>query len=159
MTASTAEPGQPLDDLDIPALKATIPHRYPMLLVDRVTEMRAFQSAVGIKAVTYNEPFFIGHFPDRPIMPGVLIIEALAQTAAALSLTSLGGTDTGSIVLFMGIDNARFKRQVVPGDVLHLHVELQKRKMGIWRFGVAAKVDGQTVTQAEITARIAQESR
>jgi 3-hydroxyacyl-[acyl-carrier-protein] dehydratase len=155
MTEAAHETGDQLDDLDIVAIEKILPHRYPFLLIDRLTEIRAFQSAVGIKAVTFNEPFFPGHFPGMPIMPGVLIIEALAQTAAALGMYSMGEAASGKPVLFMGVDEARFKRPVVPGELLHLHVELERRRMGVWRFAVEAKVNDKTVTAGRITAKIA----
>jgi 3-hydroxyacyl-[acyl-carrier-protein] dehydratase len=149
-----ADPGQVLPDLDVIAIQKIIPHRYPMLLIDRLVEMRAFQSAVGIKNVTVNEPFFQGHFPGAPVMPGVLIVEAMAQAAAALALGSLGTSAYGSLVYFMGVDDARFRRPVRPGDQLRLEMTLQRRRSSVWRFAGAAKVAGDLVAEAVLTAKM-----
>ena len=113
---------------DIKRILQLIPHRYPMLMVDRVTEMKLDSSAVGIKNVSINEPFFQGHFPSEPVMPGVLIIEAMAQTAAVLVMSSLGQEADGKLVYFMSVDNARFRRPVFPGDCLHVHVTKQRNR-------------------------------
>ncbi|WP_088072615.1 3-hydroxyacyl-ACP dehydratase FabZ [Gottfriedia luciferensis] len=135
--------------LDIKAIKEILPHRYPFLLVDRIIEHEEGKRAVGIKNVTANEEFFNGHFPDYPVMPGVLIVEALAQVGgvAALSLEQ----NRGKLALFAGIDNCRFKRQVVPGDQLRLEVELVKMRGPIGKGKAVATVDGQIACEAELT--------
>ena len=148
-------PGSALADADIGAVLRLIPHRYPFLLVDRVTEMRAFERAVGIKSVTMNEWFFQGHFPAEPIMPGVLIIEAMAQTAAVLAVAGLGSAHQGRAVYFMSIDGARFRRPVRPGDQLRVEITILRQKMGVWKFGGKATVDGAVAAEAEFNAKIA----
>ena len=136
-----------------------LPHRYPFLLIDRVLEIHPGKSLVAIKNVTVNEPFFTGHFPDRPIMPGVLILEAMAQATGILTNTSPTLTEQNHdhrnyLHLFAGIDNARFKRMVEPGDQLRLEVELQRHKQGIWKFSGVATVNNEIVCTADIiTAR------
>lgn len=130
-----------------------LPHRYPFLLVDRITAIDADLSAVGIKNVTFNEPHFQGHFPAAPVMPGVLIIEAMAQTAGAICARTLASTD-GLIVYFMTIDNAKFRRPVIPGDRLELHVRRLKKRGNIWRFACQGIVDGAKVAEAEISAML-----
>ena len=147
-------PGDRLDDMDTAYIMRLIPHRYPFLLVDRLTDVSAFERAVGIKNVTLNEPFFPGHFPSDPIMPGVLIVEAMAQTAAALVVASRGNVDRGDSVYFMGIDNGKFRRPVRPGDQLHLEVIKNRDKMGVWRFDCHATVDGKVVASATVTAKL-----
>ena len=128
-----------------------LPHRYPFLLVDRVLSCEPGKDIVALKNVTINEPFFNGHFPHYPVMPGVLIIEALAQAAAILSfLTQNEKPDPNSIYYFVGIDNARFKKPVSPGDALHLHVALDKHKSGLWRHNAQAKVEGELVAEAQL---------
>lgn len=131
-------------------LQTLLPHRYPFLLIDRVLEFESFKRLKAIKNITYNEPQFQGHFPDFPVMPGVLVIEALAQAAGTLSILSLGGRDESELYFFVGIDNARFKRQVVPGDQLVLEVELLADKRGIGKFKAVATVDGEIAAEAEI---------
>ena len=128
-----------------------LPHRYPFLLVDRVIAMDEGKSVVAIKNVTYNEPFFVGHFPDVPTMPGVLILEALAQTCGVLAVVTTGvQADSGLILYFAGIDNARFRQPVVPGDQLVLHGELEKRKRDIWKFRSYATVGEVVVCEADL---------
>ena len=128
-----------------------LPHRYPFLLLDRVLSCEPGKDIVALKNVTINEPFFNGHFPHYPVMPGVLIIEALAQAAAILSfLTQNEKPDPNSIYYFVGIDNARFKKPVSPGDALHLHVALDKHKSGLWRYNAQAKVEGELVAEAQL---------
>lgn len=144
-------PAPVLETLDILQIMKLLPHRYPFLLIDRVIEIDADNSAIGIKNVTMNEPFFQGHFPTQPVMPGVLIIEAMAQTAGAICMNSTGG-DTPSLVYFMTIDNAKFRRPVVPGDRLELHVKKVKKRGSIWRFACEAKVGATLVAEAEISA-------
>ena len=142
-----------LESLDIGALLKLLPHRYPFLLVDRIVEIDADNSAVGIKNVTFNEPHFQGHFPEIPVMPGVLIIEAMAQTAGAICIRSQG-TDRPSLVYFMTIDDAKFRKPVVPGDQLRIHVKKLKKRGNIWRFACEAMVDGAKVAEAQISAML-----
>jgi 3-hydroxyacyl-[acyl-carrier-protein] dehydratase len=143
-----------LGTADIARVLKLLPHRYPFLLVDRIFDMDRDESAVGIKNVTINEPFFQGHFPAFPVMPGVLIIEGLAQTAGALCVHSLGESYKPQLVYFMGIDRAKFRKPVVPGDQLHFHVRKIRSRGRAWRFYGEAKVDGQVVAEAEISAMI-----
>ena len=140
-----------LDSLDILGLMRLLPHRYPFLLVDRIIEIDGDNSAIGIKNVTANEPHFQGHFPEQPVMPGVLIVEAMAQTAGAICMRSTG-EDKPSLVYFMTIDNAKFRRPVVPGDRLEIHVKKLKQRGNIWRFACEAIVEGTKVAEAEISA-------
>jgi len=146
--------GVHLEDLDAEALNRMIPHRYPFLMIDRVVEIFADTSAVGIKNVTINEPFFQGHFPGRPIMPGVLIVEAMAQTAAALVVATLGPQTEGKLVYFMTIEQARFRRPVVPGDQLRVKVVKLQKKLSVWRFAGEAHVDATMAAEAVISAKI-----
>jgi 3-hydroxyacyl-[acyl-carrier-protein] dehydratase len=139
-----------LTALDITAIMKLLPHRYPFLLIDRIIEIDGDDSAIGIKNVTFNEPQFTGHFPDQPIMPGVLLIEAMAQTAGAIcALKRGGGSD---LVYFMTIDNARFRKPVVPGDRVEFHVVKQKQRGNIWKYHCDAKVDGHLVAEADVGA-------
>lgn len=140
-----------LEKLDIKQVMALLPHRYPFLLIDEIIDIDGDNSAVGIKNVTVNEPHFIGHFPGQPVMPGVLIVEAMAQTAGAICLHN-AGSGMPSLVYFMTIDNAKFRRPVVPGDRLELHVRKLKQRGNIWRFACEAKVGGNKVADAEISA-------
>ena len=139
---------------DIHLIKRIIPHRYPFLLVDKVVEINDLKSAKGIKNVTFNEPYFQGHFPDFPIMPGVLIVEALAQTAAVMVGVSLNLEDRNLLIYFMGIDNCKFRRKVEPGDRLELKVNVLRGKVGskVWKFSGEASVDGLIAAQVEFTA-------
>ena len=139
---------------DIQLIQRIIPHRYPFLLVDKVIEIVSLKSAVGIKNVTINEPFFQGHFPGVPIMPGVKIVEALAQTAAVMVGVSLDLADKNLLIYFMGIDNCRFRRKVVPGDILEFKVSVLRGKIGskVWKFSGVASVDGKIAAEAEFTA-------
>lgn len=136
--------------LDIRTLQKLLPHRYPFLLIDRVLDFEISKNLTAIKNVTVNEPFFQGHFPDFPVMPGVLIIEAMAQACGTLAILSEGGRKDNEFFFFAGIDNARFKRQVIPGDQLVFEVELITSKRGIGKFNAVAKVDGQVAVEAEI---------
>ncbi|NMG03826.1 3-hydroxyacyl-ACP dehydratase FabZ [Azoarcus taiwanensis] len=137
--------------MDINEILSYLPHRYPFLLVDRVIEIEEGKRIVAIKNVTMNEPFFPGHFPGHPVMPGVLIVEAMAQVAALLSFKSMGvKPDENSVVLFAGIDNVRFKRQVVPGDQLVFEVEILQGKRNVYKYKGVARVDGQLATEAEL---------
>ena len=147
--------GSQLDTVDVTAVMALIPHRYPMLLVDRVRDIVPDVSAVGIKAVTINEPFFAGHFPGRPIMPGVLIVEALAQTAGVLAVQSMGLAGSGKLVYFMAIDEAKFRAPVEPGCLMELHVSFVQKRATVCKFAGKAMVDGKLVAQANFTAMIA----
>lgn len=142
-------------ELDVPMIRQLLPHRYPMLLVDRVLDWEAGKFIRGIKNVTIGEPFFQGHFPAYPVMPGVLVIEAMAQIAGLLvMLSDVARRDGSQLVLFAGIDRARFKRQVVPGDTLLLEAELERAVRGIGRFAARASVDGQVVCEARLMAAI-----
>ncbi len=132
-----------------------IPHRYPILLIDRILEMDAGQSAVALKNVTMNEPHFQGHFPEMPVMPGVLIIEAMAQTAAIVVIEDMGAEAEGQVVYFMTIDNAKFRKPVVPGDSVHIHVEKTQSRGNVWKFTGKAIVDGVVCAQADFGAMIA----
>jgi 3-hydroxyacyl-[acyl-carrier-protein] dehydratase len=147
-------PKQPLATADIERIMKLLPHRYPFLLIDRIIDMDRDESATGIKNVTINEPYFQGHFPGYPVMPGVLIIEALAQTAGALCVHNSGHSEIPQIVYFMGIDNAKFRKPVLPGDQLYLHVKKLRSRGPVWRFSGEAKVSGQIVAEAEISAMI-----
>ena len=139
---------------DIQLIQRIIPHRYPFLLVDKVVEINNLKSAIGIKNVTFNEPFFQGHFPNAPIMPGVMIIEPLAQTAAVMVGVSLDLADKNLLIFFMGIDNCKFRRKVVPGDTLELKVNVLRGKIGskVWKFSGAASVAGEIASEVEFTA-------
>lgn len=140
--------------IDVRGIMAKIPHRYPMLMIDRILECENGVRAVGLKNVTINESFFQGHFPGTPVMPGVLIIEAMAQTAAVLVVNTLGAEGEGKLVYFMTIDNAKFRRPVTPGDTVHIHVEVIKSRGPVWKFKGEAKVDGQLCAEAEFSAMI-----
>ncbi len=140
-----------MDELNIDEVLKYLPHRYPFLLIDRVTEYREGASLRAIKNVTYNEPFFQGHFPIKPIFPGVMVIEAMAQATAILSFRTLGGYPAeGELYLLVGIDNARFKRQVVPGDQLLIDVNIVREKSGFWRYQGEARVDGELACSANL---------
>ena len=139
---------------DLEQIKRMIPHRHPFLLIDSVEEIRPGESAVGIKDVTPDEPYFEGHFPGEPIMPGVLIVEAMAQTAGVLVVDSTGQADSGLLVYFMTIDNARFRKRVLPGDRLELHVHIKRGRGKVWKFTGEAKVRGEIVAEAEYAAMI-----
>ena len=141
-----------LEAVDILRILELLPHRYPFLLVDRIVEIDGNRSAVGIKNVTINEPHFQGHFPARPVMPGVLIIEAMAQTAGAITVNARGDEGPPGLVYFMTIDKARFRKPVVPGDRLELHVKLLKERGTIQKYEAEARVDGAKVAEAEISA-------
>lgn len=142
------------DHIDIGGILRAIPHRYPFLLIDRVVEIVHDQSAVGIKNVSINESFFAGHFPNHPVMPGVLIIESMAQTSAVLVVETLGPDAAGKVVYFMSIDGAKFRRPVVPGDQMRVQVTKQRRRGPVWRFEGIARVDGAVVAQAVFSAMI-----
>jgi 3-hydroxyacyl-[acyl-carrier-protein] dehydratase len=143
--------------IEINEIMKILPHAYPFLLVDRILEIEPDKRIVGIKNVTYNEPFFPGHFPGRPIMPGVLIVEAMAQTAGVLAFKSMPEEDQGRTVYFLGIDNVRFRKPVVPGDQLRLELEITKHRQAIWGFKGKALVDGKLVAEAELLAMLGDE--
>ena len=132
-----------------------LPHRYPMLLVDFLEKVDLNKSAIGVKNVSIGEPFFEGHFPGNPIMPGVLIVEAMAQTAGALVVESLNLHGSGSLVYFMSIEKAKFRKLVLPGDILKLHVEVVKARTKVWKFKGQARVKGELVAESEFTAMMA----
>jgi 3-hydroxyacyl-[acyl-carrier-protein] dehydratase len=147
--------GASVGSADIAAVMALLPHRFPMLLVDRVEDIILGRSARGIKAVSINEPFFAGHFPGRPIMPGVLIIEALAQTAGVLALKTLGEAGKGKLVYFMAIDGAKFRIPVEPGCLLDLKVEFSQNRGRISKFNGRAEINGKLAAECSFTAMIA----
>jgi 3-hydroxyacyl-[acyl-carrier-protein] dehydratase len=140
--------------IDIHGIQRMIPHRYPFLMIDRVVDLVVDSRATGIKNVTINEPYFRGHFPTDPVMPGVLIIEAMAQTAAVLVVASLGPEREGSLVYFMSIDSARFRKPVVPGDTLLVRVEKERKRGNVWKFSGRAEVGGVLVAEATYAAMI-----
>ncbi|MEZ5922372.1 MAG: 3-hydroxyacyl-ACP dehydratase FabZ [Parvularculaceae bacterium] len=148
------EPGKTV--LDIDEIMEILPHRYPMLLIDRLVDIKPGESAVAIKNVSINEPFFNGHFPQKPVMPGVLMIEAMAQAAAAYTSYTENLDTEGKIVLFMGVDKARFRRPVTPGDQVHIAVKTAHRRPPVWRFEGVATVDGKRVAEATFAAMLAQ---
>ncbi|CAM3148337.1 3-hydroxyacyl-ACP dehydratase FabZ [Paracoccus nototheniae] len=154
MADETRNPA-PHTEADLALIKRIIPHRYPFLFIDKVRDIVPFESAVGIKNVTANEPHFQGHFPDHPIMPGVTIIEAMAQTAAVVVGISMNVIDQDMQTYFMGIDKCKFRRMVVPGDVLELHCRAIRGGGKIWKFEGRAMVDGQMCASAEFTAMMA----
>ena len=139
---------------DITKILEMIPHRYPFLLIDKVIDLHEGESAVGIKNVTINEQFFQGHFPGHPVMPGVLIVEAMAQTAAIVVVDSLGEECKGKLVYFMSVDSAKFRKPVLPGDTLNIHVEKVQSRGKIWKFKAQARVDGAVAAEAEFMAMI-----
>jgi 3-hydroxyacyl-[acyl-carrier-protein] dehydratase len=141
-------------NIDITRIMEMIPHRYPILLVDRILEFVPNERAVGLKNVTFNEPHFQGHFPRFPVMPGVLIVEAMAQTAAIMVVQTLGKEAEGKLVYFMTIDQARFRKPVVPGDSLHIHVQKTKQRGPVWKFKGEAMVGDTLCAEAEFSAMI-----
>lgn len=151
-TNSPAKTAAPL--LDTRRIMEMLPHRFPMLLIDRVLEIDPNESAVALKNVTINEDFFNGHFPGAPVMPGVLIIEAMAQTAAALVVHSVGKELEGKLVYFMAIDEAKFRKPVTPGDQLFIHVKRVQNRRNVWKFKGEARVDGDICAEALVTAMI-----
>jgi 3-hydroxyacyl-[acyl-carrier-protein] dehydratase len=155
---SEAAPGEArhadVTSYDIARIMQAIPHRYPFLLVDRVIEIRPDHSCIGIKNVSINEPFFQGHFPTHPVFPGVLIIESMAQTGAVLVVETLGASAAGKLVYFMTVEGAKFRKPVVPGDQMRIHVVKEKRRGAIWKFRAEAMVDGKLVAEATCSAMI-----
>ena len=142
---------------DIARIMKLLPHRYPFLLIDKMIDMDGEESGTAIKNVTINEPFFQGHFPGKPVMPGVLLVEAMAQAAGALVLNHLGEEHAGKLVFFMSIDKARFRKPVLPGDVVHFHVKLSNKRAPVWKYWAEAHVDGKKVAEAEIGAMLMNE--
>lgn len=160
MTHDTQEGGTAptsLSSVDIQKILEFLPHRYPFLLVDKIVEMDGDNFGIGIKNVTMNEPQFMGHFPGHPIMPGVLIIEGIAQTAGALCIASMPPRRVTPLVYFMTIDNTKFRKPVIPGDVLHYEVTKVRQRANIWKFSAVAKVDGIKVAETEISAMIVEQ--
>ena len=146
-----AAAGATLESADILQIMSQLPHRYPFLLVDRIVDIRGDESCVGVKNVTVNEPQFQGHFPERPIMPGVLLIEAMAQTAGVIAIRAMNGADRSRLVYFVTIDNAKFRKPVTPGDQVELHMTKTARKRNIWWYAGRATVDGALVCEAQIS--------
>lgn len=151
----TDAPAKQLEAADIMRILKALPHRYPFLLVDKIVDIDGDESCVGIKNVTINEPHFTGHFPDRPIMPGVLLIEGMAQTAGAMCIFNAGPDVKPQIVYFMTIDGARFRKPVVPGDTVHYHVRKIRNRGTVWKFFCEARVNDARVAEAELSAMIA----
>ena len=143
-----------IPSIDIGRIMQAIPHRYPFLLIDKLVDVVLNRSAIGIKNVSVNEPFFQGHFPQRPVMPGVLIVESMAQTAATLVVLTLGAAFEGKLVYFMTVENAKFRRPVVPGDQLRIQVEKDRARGNVWRFRAVARVDDASVAEASFSAMI-----
>jgi 3-hydroxyacyl-[acyl-carrier-protein] dehydratase len=148
------ESGDTVAVIDILRIMQAIPHRYPFLLIDRVVELVRNVSAIGVKNVSVNEAFFAGHFPNHPVMPGVMIIESMAQTAAVLVVETLGPDAAGKVVYFMSIDGAKFRRPVVPGDQMRVHVVKQRNRGNVWKFHGIARVDGVAMAEATFAAMI-----
>ncbi|MGZ9409517.1 MAG: 3-hydroxyacyl-ACP dehydratase FabZ [Methylocystis sp.] len=146
-----AAAGATLESADIMQIMSQLPHRYPFLLVDRIFDIRGDESCVGVKNVTVNEPQFQGHFPERPIMPGVLLIEAMAQTAGVIAIRALKGADRSRLVYFVTIDNAKFRKPVTPGDRVEFHMAKTAQKRNIWWYSGRAMVDGALVCEAQIS--------
>jgi 3-hydroxyacyl-[acyl-carrier-protein] dehydratase len=143
-----------LQAADIQRILSALPHRYPFLMVDRIRDIQGDESCIGIKNVTVNEPHFQGHFPGHPIMPGVLLIEGMAQTAGALCVLAQEATARPRVVYFMTIDKAKFRKPVVPGDTVEYHVRKIRRRANIWKFAAEARVDGGKVAEAEVSAML-----
>jgi 3-hydroxyacyl-[acyl-carrier-protein] dehydratase len=154
MEASERTTSADVAEIDTLRIMELIPHRPPFLMIDKVVDVVAGERAIGVKNITINEGFFQGHFPARPVMPGVLIIEAMAQTAAVLVVHTLGPMAQGKLVYFMSVDNARFRRPVVPGDTLKVHVTSLRHRGNVWKFEAQAKVDGKLCAEATYAAMI-----
>lgn len=152
--ARASPSGETRGTLDIMRIMEALPHRFPFLLVDRVVDLIHDVSCTGIKNVSINEHVFQGHFPRHPVMPGVMIIESMAQTAGVLVVETLGPDARGKLVYFMTVDNAKFRRPVVPGDQMHVHVRKERQRGNIWKFSAEAKVDGVVVAEATYAAMI-----
>ena len=155
MAEDSSERGVPdIAEIDVNRIKELIPHRYPFLMIDKIRSIEFDKRAIGIKNVSVNEPHFDGHFPNRPVMPGVLIIETMAQTAGCLVVATLGEEAEGKLVYFMTVDNARFRKPVVPGDQMEIDVEKQRNRGPVWKFSGKARVDGALVAEAVFSAMI-----
>ncbi len=154
LRSQAPEMGKTVELIDIHRIMHDIPHRYPFLLLDRVVDVVLNSSAVGVKNVSVNESFFAGHFPNHPVMPGVLIIESMAQTAAVLVVETLGPDAVGKVVYFMSIEGAKFRRPVVPGDQLRIHIVKERSRGNVWKFHAVAKVDDVAVAEATYSAMI-----
>ena len=150
----TGESGDTVAVVDILRIMQAIPHRYPFLLIDRVVELVRNVSAIGVKNVSVNEAFFAGHFPNHPVMPGVMIIESMAQTAAVLVVETLGPEAAGKVVYFMSIEGAKFRRPVVPGDQMRVQVVKERNRGNVWKFHAVARVDGVSCAEATFAAMI-----
>src|SRR5579864_6521973 len=147
-------PDTEIEVIDIARIMHAIPHRYPFLMIDRVVDVVRNHSAIGIKNVSVNESYFQGHFPHHPVMPGVLVIESMAQTAAVLVVETLGPEAAGKVVYFMSVEHAKFRRPVVPGDQLRIHVVKERNRGNVWKFHAIARVDGVSVAEATYAAMI-----
>lgn len=156
MTREKAEKpkSETLESLDIVRILQLLPHRYPFLLIDRIIELDGDTSGIGIKNVTINEPFFQGHFPHAPVMPGVMQIEGMAQTAGAMCVAHGDFDGQPQTVFFMGIDKARFRRPVLPGDTIHYHMKKLRHRFNVWKYASQARVNGELVAEAELTAML-----
>ncbi len=149
-----AVPASTLETADISRVMQLLPHRYPFLMIDRIIDIDGDNSAIGVKNVSINEPFFQGHFPAYPVMPGVLLVEGIAQTAGAICVAKVGQDYKPQLVYFMTIERAKFRRPVVPGDTVQYHVKKIRNRGPVWRFSGEAKVDGMIVAEAEVSAMI-----
>jgi 3-hydroxyacyl-[acyl-carrier-protein] dehydratase len=147
--------GEKLEAVGIREILSALPHRYPFLLVDRIIDIRGDEHGIGIKNVTANEPHFLGHFPDNPVMPGVLVLEGMAQTAGTLCIRARPGAGKPALVYFLTIDKAKFRKPVIPGDIIEYHMNRINRRKNMWWYRGEAKVDGQIVAEAELGAMIA----
>lgn len=156
MMAEAVSLEQPIE-LSVERIMEMIPHRHPFLMIDRVVDVVANVRATGVKNVSINEPYFAGHFPAKPVMPGVLIIEAMAQSAAVLVVHTLGGDSEGKLVYFMSISDARFRKPVMPGDTIYVHVHKRRQRGAVWKFSSEAKVNGMLVAEATFSAMIMDE--
>jgi 3-hydroxyacyl-[acyl-carrier-protein] dehydratase len=146
--------GETLDAMGILEILQALPHRYPFLLVDRIIDINGDESGIGIKNVTANEPQFMGHFPHRPVMPGVLVIEGMAQTAGAMCIRALGPNAKPNLVYFLTIDKAKFRKPAIPGDTIEYHVKKISRRKNMWWFRAEAKVAGKLIAEAELGAML-----
>lgn len=147
-----ADDGSEACDVDVIKVMACIPHRYPMLMVDKIIRLNPFKTAVGVKAVSIGEPYFQGHFPGHPVMPGVMLVESMAQTAGLMMILSDQANMAGKLVYFMSIDEAKFRRPVLPGDLLHIHTQYLRSRGDVWKFAGQALVEGRVVAEATFTA-------